>query len=153
MSDYFPHLMEHSYDFYIRGIALGLRYRNDRKLAEYDITNPQARLLGIIGEGLKSGVDVTRRYLEEVTLLRGPSVTSLLNGLEKKGFIARSTSGEDARAIDITITPKAERLIRDMADVFVESDERLLRDMSVEERGIFLRLLAKAYGNIVEGGS
>ncbi|RFZ78007.1 MarR family transcriptional regulator [Lacrimispora amygdalina] len=78
--DMIPH------DFYIKNIAHVLRYKNDQKLAAYDITEPQARLLGHIDGAQRSGKEISRRYLSGAMQISGPSVTSLLNSLEKNGF-------------------------------------------------------------------
>lgn len=82
-------LSKPSADFYIQSIALSLRYMNDQKLEEFGITNQQARLLGGISSSLYDGANISRKFLEDMMQLKGPSVTSLLNGLEKNGFIIR----------------------------------------------------------------
>ena len=80
--------------------------------------------------------------------LSGPSVTSLLNGLEKNGFIIRHTGNEDGRTMQIEITSKAMKLIDETNDIFTGTEEKLLCDFTEEEKEIFLELLKKAYKNI-----
>lgn len=136
-------------DFHIRNIARGLRYMNDRKLAEYDITNPQARLLGLIHESLgMPEVEVNRKFLQEKTHLKGPSITSLLNGLEKKDFITRTTSAADGRAVEIEVTSKGKKLVDEMRGVFAETERQLLAGMTDEEKMILSALLAKVSRNV-----
>ena len=141
------------YDFNIRNLAHGMRYVNDRKVAEYGLTYPQAWLLAVIYDGQRIiEAEVNRKYLEEVTLLKGPSVTSLLNGLEKNGFIQRSANAHDARNTDIELTAKGNGLIDGMKHFFAETEKLLLRGMTGEERETFLRLLEKAAANILAAG-
>jgi DNA-binding MarR family transcriptional regulator len=136
------------FDLYIRNIAIRLRYMNDSKLAEYGITKPQAELLRVIKEGNMEDLGVSRKYLEEITLLRGPSVTSLLNALEKSGFITREPRAADRRALVIRVTDKGESLISDMCDVFTSGERQLLAGMTDEEKENFLALLKRASENM-----
>ncbi len=137
-----------SADFYIRGIAHRLRYLNDQKLAEYEITNQQARLLGAIRRSVYEGVNISRKFLQERMELSGPSVTSLLNGLEKNGFIIRYTDSEDGRAMQIQVTDKGNRIMEGLDQVFKDSEKQLLDGMNEEERDLFITLLEKAYKNM-----
>ena len=139
----------YKYDFHIRNLAHALRYVNERKLAEFGLTSPQARLLGAIDDGrrvLETGVN--RKYLEETTLLKGPSITSLLNGLEKSGFIRRSPNAHDARNTDIEITAKGNGLLGELRRFFIETESLMLQGMTEVEKEIFLHLLEKAGTNL-----
>ncbi|MEW9111540.1 MAG: MarR family transcriptional regulator [Cytobacillus gottheilii] len=135
-------------DFYIQSLALSLRYLNDRKLEEYDITNQQARLLGGICRSLYDGVNINRKYLEDLMELKGPSVTSLLNGLEKKGFIVRYSSEEDGRAMNIKVTKKGEQVLDALRNVFESTERQLLSSMTLAEQEQFMILLQKAHDNV-----
>ena len=136
------------FELYIKNIAIRLRYMNDSKLAEYGITKPQAELLRVIKEGNMEGINVSRKYLEEITLLRGPSVTSLLNGLEKSGFITREPRAGDLRALVIKVTDRVDSLIGDMRGVFANGERQLLTGMTDEEKETFLALLKRASENM-----
>jgi DNA-binding MarR family transcriptional regulator len=136
------------YEFYMRHITLTLRFASDRKLEEYGITGAQGRLLGIIDEGLKDKVEISRKLLEDIMHLKGPSITSLLNGLEKNGFIKRNSSAKDGRAMIIEITQKGKTIIEDMRNIFAQTEQNLVKGMNKEEKEIFKKLLIKAYENI-----
>lgn len=136
------------YEFYIRHIALTLRFASEKKMESYGITSAQGRLLGIISEAVKEKMEISRKTFEDIMHLKGPSVTSLLNGLEKNGFIKRSPSVKDARAMVIEITLKGYSIIDGMANVFAQAEEDLVKGMTPEEKEIFKKLLIKAYSNI-----
>ncbi|WP_130891905.1 MarR family winged helix-turn-helix transcriptional regulator [Fusobacterium ulcerans] len=136
------------YDFYIREIGHNIKYTNDRKLLDHNITNQQARLLGEIYNRLTNNLEISRLILSNLMNLSGPSVTSLLNGLEKNGFIIRHPGSEDERTIIIEITSKAQKLIDKSNDIFKETEKKLLYNFSNEEKKIFLKLLEKAYLNM-----
>jgi len=135
-------------DFYIRNIATSLRYINDQELSKFGITNQQARLLGAIRRSLYDGVNISRKYLEDLMGLRGPSVTSLLNGLEKKGFIIRYTAQDDGRAMQIKVTEKGEQIMAEVNQFLISTEERLLFGMTEDEKLLFYNLLHKAFVNI-----
>ena len=139
---------QHIYDFYIISIAHALRYLNDQKLEDYNITHRQAKLLGILYRNIKTKQENSNKKLQEMMNLKGPSITSLLNGLEKNGFIIRHPKHEDHRFIEYALTPQSIALIEDMNIVFTKTENRLLQSMSEEEKQIFLQLLRKAHQNL-----
>lgn len=136
------------YSYYIRAIALGMRYANDLSLADYGITNQQARLLGDINDCIKNSGEISRKALSETMGLSGPSITSLLNGLEKNGFIIRQQGDEDGRTMKIEITTKSMQLIDETENIFAETERKLLLGFTNEQKKVFLELLIKAYENI-----
>lgn len=140
--DMIPH------DFYIKNIAHILRYKNDQKLAIYNITEPQARLLGHIYGAQLSQKEISRRYLSEAMQISGPSVTSLLNSLEKNGFIIRSSGNEDGRTILIKLTKKSNALLDEMSNILNEITDELLTGFSEEEKVIYLMFLKRSYDNL-----
>ena len=135
-------------DFYIRNLATAIRLVNDQKLLAFGITNQQARLLGAIRRSLFDGVNISRKYLEDLMGIRGPSVTNLLNGLEKNGFIVRHASQEDGRAMEIHVTGKGDKIIDEINQVFKDTEEQLFLGMTEEEKTMFTVFLQKALANI-----
>lgn len=135
-------------EFYIRNLSTAIRLINDQKLLEFDITNQQARLLGAIRRSLFDGIKISRKYLEDLMGLRGPSVTSLLNGLERNHFIIRYTAEDDGRAMQIQVTEKGDKIVDQINQVFAETENQLLFGMTEEERNIFIILLHKALINV-----
>lgn len=57
---------------------------------------------------------LTQKELADRLGLAASTVTRFIDALEKKGFLKRSTSSEDARAITVLPTKKAEALERDL---------------------------------------
>lgn len=133
---------------YIRNIFHYIQYSAEQDTASYGITSRQGRLLEIIVDGLAAGIDVNRKYLEETAFLKGSSVTSLLNGLEAKGFIERNTSNLDGRALKISVTAKGYEIMQQVKELFHEQEKKLLHGMSESEIDTFRRLLQKSCMNI-----
>lgn len=140
------------YSFYLRHIVHFMKRRQDEQLIPYNLTNQQARLLGDINEMLEAGHDISRHDLEEAMHLRGSSITSLLQGLEKKDFILRISGNEDGRTKKLRITKQGSDLIGTMNEVLYSSEQQLLIGMTEKEQQEFKRLLSIAYKNIMGDG-
>ena len=137
-------------DFYLKDIYRNMHYGIDKHLKDYDVTNVQGRLLGMIYGANRHGIKITRKYLEEKTGISGPSVTSLLDSLERKGYIKRSVNDEDARALSITVTEPGETLINKIHGIFRASEAKVTEGMTSEEKKTFKTLLKKAHRNITD---
>lgn len=137
-----------AFEFYLMNIGHSMRQRADVKLIPYNITNQQARLLGYLDEQLKQGKEFHQKELEQVIRLRGSSITSLLQGLERRGFITRSVGSEDGRTKHISVTAKGTALIDEMENVFQEGQILLLKGMTDEDKESYQRLLKISYENL-----
>ena len=141
------HREDRIYEFYLRNIVHAVKELQDSKLIPYDITNQQARLLGDIDRQLKQEKKFCQKDLERTMNLRGSSITSLLQRLERKGFIVRSSGDEDGRTKQLQITEKGTKLIEEMEAVFQSVEAMLLKNMKEDEKEIYKRLLEISYQN------
>jgi DNA-binding MarR family transcriptional regulator len=141
------HREDRIYEFYLRNIVHAIKELQDSKLIPYDITNQQARLLGDIDGQLKQEKKFCQKDLERTMNLRGSSITSLLQRLERKGFIVRSSGDEDGRTKQLQITEKGIKLIEEMGAVFLSVEDMLLKNMKKDEKEIYKRLLEISYQN------
>lgn len=136
------------FEFYLRAIVHTMKQMLDNKLLPYDITNQQARLLGDLDNQLKRDEEIVQKDLERSMNLRGSSITSLLQGLERKGFISRSTGNEDGRTKQVDITEKGRAVIEEVESSFLELEQLLVEGMSEGEKTTFLRLLKVSFHNL-----
>lgn len=141
------HREDRIYEFYLRNIVHAIKELQDSKLIPYDITNQQARLLGDIDRQLKQEKKFCQKDLERTMNLRGSSITSLLQRLERKGFIVRSSGDEDGRTKQLQITEKGIKLIEEMEAVFLSVEDMLLKNMKKDEKEIYKMLLEISYQN------
>ncbi|WP_419822811.1 MarR family winged helix-turn-helix transcriptional regulator [Anoxybacterium hadale] len=137
-----------NYEFYLRAIVHAMKQMLDNRLLPYDITNQQARLLGDLDNQLKRDKEIVQKDLERTMNLRGSSITSLLQGLERKGFISRSTGNEDGRTKQVDITEKGRAVIQAVESSFLELEQLLVEGMSEDEKETFLRLLRVSFHNL-----
>lgn len=134
--------------FYIKVIANRLHYKTEQLLAGYGITEQQGKVLGVVLEAVRSRREISRKYLQEMMQLSGPSVTSLLDALEQKGLIVRGVCTEDRRLLTVTVTQQGKRLIEGVKEVFRQQESQLLSGMSEEDAERFYSLLEAAYQRV-----
>lgn len=137
--------------FYIHQISQTLKYRNDEKLKEYGITFQQAKVLAHIARHQPDPL-FCQKHLEKELDLRGSSVTSLLHGLERGGFIRRISEEQDGRKKKILLTEKGRKMHQLFNDVILDGEKELVHDLTPQEQEQLYRLLkriAKTKGETV----
>lgn len=94
------------------------------KLREYDITEPQWRVMRVLND--RGATDAT--CLSDVSLLHGPSVTRILKDLEERKLVVRKPDANDRRRSLVALTAEGRRIVkeisRDVLRVMREYSER-----------------------------
>ena len=104
-------------------------------LAELDLTPPQYRVLGVLGEGASMPSALAQRLA-----VRRPTITAVVEGLAARGLVERAPHGEDRRSITHALTDKGERLLFD-ADRAVEARLRTIAGYGPKPADDMLRVL------------
>jgi DNA-binding MarR family transcriptional regulator len=73
--------------------------------------------------------------------VEAPSVTSLVNGMERKGWVTRTKSAEDARVRLLSLTPGGRKLIEGMREATVSIEKRISSVLTGRDRATLKRLL------------
>lgn len=136
------------YSLYIKLIAQKVREIIDQLLKEHGLNSSQAILLSHIHQSIEEHKQINRKFLEKTMALSGPSVTNLLNGLEKSGFITRNSSPADGRNLRIEVTDKAKQFLSERSDAFSKSEDLITQGMSDAEKAMFVSLLTRAFENV-----
>jgi DNA-binding MarR family transcriptional regulator len=140
--------LDYIFQYYIRSIDHNLKRILDEHLIPYDITNQQARIVGFISDKVKNGSTINQKDIETAMNLKGSSITSLLKGLERKGFITRMSSSKDARSKELSLTKKGETLINEFNETFIMAEEKLTSGMTKEQKETFLLMLQLVNKNV-----
>jgi len=133
--------IEFPFQFYMRSIVHNVKRFLDTHLKPYDISSQQARIVGLIYEKEIEGVRLCQTDIEGLIGISGASVTSLLQGLEKKGFIQRTTSSSDERIKELTLMHKGQELINEFKSVFIRTEKKITQGMTDEQKELYLQLL------------
>ncbi|AMA56572.1 MarR family winged helix-turn-helix transcriptional regulator [Bradyrhizobium sp. CCGE-LA001] len=79
--------------------------------------------------------------LASLLRLRLPNLIKILNELESSGFIKRSRSKSDRRAVELMLTPKGAKLIADGAGLTEPYNRKMLAPLTEAEQRTLLELL------------
>lgn len=116
---------------------IALRRELDASVRKAGITTTQWQALNVLYH--KPGL--THSDLEKHLDIEAPSVTSLLNGMERKGWVKREKSPTDARVKPLHLTPRGRTLIEHLLKATAPVERCLATALSEEERDTLKRLL------------
>lgn len=105
------------------------------------LTPYQARIVGYIEANEANGI--IQRDVAEVTGTRAATVSSLLQGLERDGWLERRTDPSDLRRKTLHVTPRARALVKRFEQRTWGSIDARLDCFTDEERRTLVRLLGK----------
>lgn len=128
---------------HLRNIVHTIKLKVDQVLVPYDITNQQARIVGAIAMMLEKSPSVKQKDIENIFGLKSSSITSLMQGLEKKEFIKRVTGINDTRTKELVLTDKGKELVAISRKVFDDVEKAMVKEFSDEERNQFLNYLER----------
>ncbi len=116
-------------------------------LAEMDLTAAQGHILGYLRCCPEAPCP---RDMEQHFQLSHPTVSGLLNRLEKKEFIALKPDEADRRCKRIYLLPRGQQCTQTIHDLIGSIEERIVRDFSPEEKAQLQALLLRAIENMKE---
>jgi len=120
-----------------------MRHEMESALRASGLSVTQWRALG----ALLHGAGVTPSDLARTLEIEAPSVTSLVNGLERKGWVKHTRSSADARVKELSLTPTGRRVIEKAKDALAPIEARMAATLSPAEAKTLKRLLC----TMVEG--
>ncbi len=103
-------------------IAAWLAKQVELALAVVELSPPQYRLLGLLGDG-----DALPSALADRLAVRPPTVTAVVDGLVARGMVERHPGDGDRRRVSHVLTPEGRRVLAD-ADAAVDTRLRDLTD-------------------------
>ena len=123
------------------------RERMDARLAEYDVTPAQIRVLLYL---CCHGKQVPQCEIAEHLRVKPSTANGILDRMAEKGLIERSVSETDARRRLITLTEKGNSRQESFRHVFLEMEEVMKRGLSEEEAEMLFGLLQRVISNLEE---
>lgn len=106
----------------------------------------QAKIISYVNYGEKTGL--TQVELCNRLNCEAPTVTNMVKALEKKGLIIRLKDPNDKRISRIYLTDAGKQIETPVSEVWSKQQERLLTDISLEEKMLFRRLLKQMEKNL-----
>ena len=93
-----------------------------------------------------------QRDIESEFKIRRSSVSSVLDTMEKNGYVIRQQTQHDARLKQLVLTEKAKKMSQQHKEVIDKFEENLVKNMSVQETETLKYLLNKVLENTVSRG-
>ena len=107
-----------------------------------DITNNDMHIIEAIGvEEPRNMSEIARRLSITVSTL-----TTNMNGLEKKGYIVRTRSVEDKRVVYVKLTEKGKKAFYHHRDFHRKMIRALVKDLNEEDMEVLYRCLKNLNG-------
>ncbi|MFD0698530.1 MarR family winged helix-turn-helix transcriptional regulator [Paenibacillus sp. GCM10027628] len=122
-------------------IGLKLKKRADESIKELGLNAQQGKIIDYIYENQDK--NIIQKDLANQFHVRGASITSMLQGLEKRGFIERKIPANNERQKNIYVLPKAVELIEDFNDSFQSVEDEIVQALTEEEKRILKEMLIK----------
>lgn len=123
--------------------------KSDMKAELTDVTGKNGWIIGYIASNPDR--EIFQRDIEEEFSIRRSTVSSMIQLMEKKGFVERQSVGFDARLKKLTLTPKAQDMYSRMKASFRDCEHILRSGISDEELDVFFSVLQKIQENAEKG--
>jgi len=118
-----------------------------------DINGGQIRVIAIIKDREAAGLDTYQKDIEAGLAIRRSSVTSVLQLMEKNGYIERESVSTDARLKKLVLTDKGQEADRLLRQNLINTENAVKSALSEEELEIVKNALQKIKNVIQEGES
>ncbi len=112
------------------------------------LTDTQGRVLQYIWEESEKR-EVFQKDIEDSFGIRRSSVTEIIQLLERDGLIVRECVPRDARLKKLVLTERAIQIQKVMNGKISELEAEMQKDISQEEKEMFLKLLYKIQKNVM----
>jgi len=128
----------------VRWIGWAQRKVGEEWIRARELSHEQAFVLGY----LVQNPGAIQRDIAEVSRTSAASVSSLLQGLERRGLIERRTEGDNARSKRVYTTPAGAELIAGFETAMTDADDVILAPLDQRERDTLHALLTKVTAHL-----
>lgn len=125
----------------IKKTSLIVEKKTNAVLAPYELTNAQFRILMLLYH--KREKSIRQIDIENAFAMTNPTVTGVLNNLEKKGLVQRLDHPDDKRSKLILLTDAALEMIPELDSLGEIIEAQVTSVLSDEERAALATLLNK----------
>jgi DNA-binding MarR family transcriptional regulator len=97
---------------------------------------------------LWEGDGLTQRELSEKVRMKGPTTVAALNKLEEKGFVRRQVNKNDARKINVFLTPEGRKVYRKVIPEVEAVNVQCLENLSSVEQTEFKDMIRRVRNSV-----
>jgi DNA-binding MarR family transcriptional regulator len=136
--------LDRSVGFLLNRAARSMKRTLEARLATYGITASQYVLLAILAK--KDGLSQTQ--LGNRLSFDNPTVTGVIDRMERDGLVERRRTSSDRRVINIFLSDKARAILSEVEDIAEEVNDRALEEYSAEEKSHLITMLNAIWKNM-----
>lgn len=125
-------------------LLMGKSFARSLRKNDIDLTPEQLQVLGVI---LEEEACAMQKIAEEM-LVDNSAVTRIIDTLEKKEFVSRTTSEKDRRVRLIAITPRGEKEVVASLELSKYYRSALLEGITEQDVENFMKILQKMRENV-----
>ncbi len=129
----------------VRSVAFAGRAAAEEWVRDSGLTRQQAFTLGYLEQNQDR--DVIARELAEMSGTTAASVTSLLQGLEERGYVTRTSSPNDARIKIVRVTAEGARVVAGFDESMAAEQRKLFDALDENEQDQLIALLERVVGS------
>lgn len=137
---------QESISFLLSMIGKAQRARSNEALSEVGLYAGQERVLVELSEQ----DELTQSQLVECLCVQPPTVSKMLDRMEKTGLVQRREDAEDSRITRVCLTDQGRSANQEVCSVWKNMEAQIVDGLSLEERIILRRLLLHVYGNLMK---
>jgi len=94
---------------------------------------------------------LTQRELSEKVRMKGPTTVAALNKLEDKGLVRRQSNKNDARKINVFLTPEGRKIYRKVIPEVETVNRQVLSELSEKEQAAFKDMIRRMRNSVTGG--
>ena len=133
-----------SINFLLRMICRAQRSQMSNALAEIGLYAGQEMFLWQLWR--QDGL--TQSQMVERMCVQPPTVSKMLDRLEKAGLVERRPDAENSRLSRVYLTEQGHRSLRAVRDIWTNVEQQITGGLNVEERIVLRRLLLQVHENL-----
>ncbi len=136
--------MDYSLHYLLMADHSMLQKRIISNIKDLNLTSGQPKVL----DYLKQNDGAMQKDIAKGCHIEPASISVILNGMEKNGFIVRKIKDNNRRIINIFLTEKGKNACKILEERFIMAEKEALNGFSEEEKENFIKYLKMMYENI-----
>jgi DNA-binding MarR family transcriptional regulator len=117
-------------------------------LSQFDLTAVQLNLMMMLGHQADDSGGLSQARLSEMMLVNRANVTSLVDRVEKAGFVIRTAADGDRRYNIIKLTRKGKNLLKKVEPLYGKEVTRIMSPLSDAEQKKLVNMLERVRENM-----
>ncbi len=117
-------------------------------LRQFGLTDVQLNLMMMLGHQSSRGGGLSQAQLSDMMLVNRANITTLVDRMEKAGYVVRTPAVGDRRTNIIKLTRRGKGLLAKVEPLYGEQVKRIMSVLKSSEQKKLIQLLEKVRANI-----